>query len=135
MNPIQMNIQSEEDIERAMFITKNIAEELGYQFKNILQLQLVTEEACTNAYEHCIREGFDSYQVTWNITADSFEIYVTQPGSMFPIIQKEEVILGLRGRGLILMFHIMDKVVVRQQGEYTELYMVKEREESLSEFI
>lgn len=123
-----MNIGSMDDIIKAMLTTKELAEKHQFPLSTIMKLQLVTEEACTNAWEYCLREGISTYMVIWNLTNTSFEIIVRQKGTVFPIVQVKDNQTGLRGRGLTLMMNIMDRIEVRDMGEYIELYMVKERE-------
>ncbi|WP_204524676.1 ATP-binding protein [Litchfieldia alkalitelluris] len=123
-----MTIATTDDIVQGMNRTKQLARERGFSENIVMKLQLVTEEASTNAYEYCAKHGLDSHIVIWNITNSTFELIVRQKGSVFPIVQENDLKSGMRGRGLKLIVSLMDQVEVREQGEFIELYMKKEKE-------
>lgn len=118
-------ITSEEDILTAMSITRELARITGFPEKEILFLQLATEEACTNAFEYSDKQTNDPVKVTWSIFRRNFELIVTQRGSSFSLVQRNEVNIGLRGRGLQLISHLMDEVRIEPREEMVSLYMKK----------
>lgn len=126
---IQHEIKTQDDIYEAMQCTKSVANEFGYSANLILKLQLVTEEACMNAYEYCGKQKYSSFNIKWHVDENSFEIFVIQIGGLFPLIKKEDANQGARGRGLTLIMNLMDYVSVSQEGPFVVLYIKKNKEE------
>lgn len=127
MDFIEKEISSEDGIYNAIKLTEKLALDHGFSFRDAMKLQLVTEEACTNSFEYCLRENIPSFSVKWKLAEGSAEITVRQRGCVFPLAQREETGLGLRGRGITLILNLMDKVEVREDSEYVELYMRKRK--------
>lgn len=114
-----------EDISMAMEQTKSFAIESNLEEKDILFLQLVTEEACYNAYEYCFKNNKNSFSVIWSIDNDSFSLTVLHEGELFEVKAVAEINFGLRGRGLQLILAIMDDVKIHKKGKIVQLEMIK----------
>ncbi|USB31748.1 ATP-binding protein [Paenibacillus sp. YPG26] len=126
MNHTMKDIKSKDDIADAMEITANLARKCGCSYPQTLKLQLVTEEACMNAYEYCQEQTHSSFQICWSFRNKKFEIVVRQTGGTITLLQKNDVNVGLRGRGLTLILSLLDQVEVRKVNQFVELYMMKE---------
>jgi serine/threonine-protein kinase RsbW len=113
------------DILRAMEITREEAASLGFSPNQIILMQLVTEEACTNACEYGSNEREKPVVVSWRIRDGYFIITVRQTGSVFHIQMDKEIKLGIRGRGLQLIMRLMDGVKLISKGQYVYLRMIK----------
>lgn len=120
-------IRNADDIVLAMKITKKIADSTGFSENESVLLQLVTEEACMNAFEHGCPCDNCEFLVTWSVEADIMEIRVRQNGEVFNLNNEHPVALkGIsRGRGLLLIQGIMDEVKLIPTGAYVTLLMRK----------
>lgn len=123
----EREIKNEDDIFEAMKYTELLAYQQSFNINEIMKLQLVTEEACTNAYEYSVKHGKQSFKIQWLVTPEFFEMVIVQEGQVFPLVQRDEVNKGLRGRGITLILNLMDVVEVRENNNFVELYMRKER--------
>jgi serine/threonine-protein kinase RsbW len=121
----QCTVREFVDIRRAMEITREEAASLGLPPNQILLMQLVTEEACTNAYEYGSNEREKPIVVSWSIRDGYFVITVRQTGSVFHIEMDKEIKQGIRGRGLLLITRLMDGVKLFSKGQYVYLRMIK----------
>ncbi len=122
----QCTVRGPVDICRAMQITAAEAAKAGFEEDQIVLLQLATEEACANACEYA-QAGRDPVFVTWRTRAGSFMITVRQNGHPFPldVPQLPEVNTSARGRGLLLILHLMDEVKQLRRHPYVYLRMAK----------
>lgn len=121
---IERYIRTKDDIYEAMKCTEMLLTMKEFSQTSILKLQLVTEEACTNAYEYCLKSGLWPIQVEWRITPNAFELIVRQKGKRIPLTNKKNIInSGPRGRGITLILNLMDEVEVREGEGFVELYM------------
>lgn len=122
-----LKIMSIEDISKAMEITDKCSNLMSFDPKEKLFLKLATEEACMNAYEYCVKHGHLSIKVCWNVNEDGLTINIVHKGEVFPIERKDkdEVNVGLRGRGLQIIQNIMDNVCVNQREEKVCFSMLK----------
>lgn len=117
------------DIALAMETTKKIAKHTGFTEHESIMLQLVTEEACMNAFEHGHPLGHCDFRISWLVDADTMEIKVCQNGDSFEL-QNDPVTpvrSGSRGRGLVLIQGIMDEVKLIPSSSYVSLLMRKRR--------
>ncbi|WP_167568911.1 ATP-binding protein [Brevibacillus migulae] len=125
---IKKRIFNEADIWDAMAQTERIAREMAFPASEILYLRLVTEEACTNAFEHYSSVQTLPYEVRWQIHPDRLEIMIRECGQLFSLPAGGTLNpQSLRGRGLPLILHLMDEVNVRQEETYIEFTMRKDR--------
>ncbi|GAE25979.1 hypothetical protein JCM9140_2004 [Halalkalibacter wakoensis JCM 9140] len=124
---LEKEIVNKDDIYDAMKYTEKLAEKAGFSYDVVLKLQLVTEEACMNAFEYCQSRKIASFHLLWNIQKDFFEMIVKQKGGYFTLVEKSAVNKELRGRGLTLIMNLLDRVEVKQESEYVTLYMRKEK--------
>ncbi|MDZ5474111.1 ATP-binding protein [Bacillus sp. 31A1R] len=106
--------------------TEKLALQKDYPPNIVMKLRLVTEEACTNAYEYCKSKGYKSLFIKWAVTSKTFEIFVRHKGELFEITKDDQINTSLRGRGITLITNIMDQVELREENNYVELYMMKE---------
>lgn len=122
-------IHSRNDIALAMETTRRIAVRTEFSEHESILLQLVTEEACMNAFEHGCPSGTCEFRVSWLVESDIMEIRVCQNGESFEMSneQTEPVKIGSRGRGLVLIQGIMDEVCLIPTGPYVTLSMRKKR--------
>lgn len=121
-----MQIESDDDILRAMDMTVQLAEQLEIPPNEYIMLSLVTEEALVNAWDYCKKTGELSISIQWEMVDQVFEISVTQIGVEFNIEKTEDINYGARGRGIQLMLHIMDSVWLEQLGNrFVTLHMIK----------
>jgi serine/threonine-protein kinase RsbW len=120
-------ISSKEDIMAALEMTKEMAKAADFTEMDSIFLRIATEEACMNAYEHSRGQNDRSIEVTWVITSDSIEISVSQKGGAFEIAALEDPGVRLRGRGLALIWGIMDEVKLIVAECYVTFWMRKER--------
>lgn len=133
---LNLLVQMTDDISRAMDMTDEIANEMGFIQYDRLFLRLVTEEACTNAYENCQKTDQEGFWIRWDHShTDYLSIFIKQIGKKYPFAPMIEENRGLRGRGLQLIVNIMDYVQVQENGEYVELIMQKYMTQSLKEGI
>lgn len=123
---IEKKIKTEQQIIEAMHCTANLAKKYGFPTTMILKLQLVTEEACTNALEYCQHQNISFFKVKWKVKSNRFELSVKQKGGEFTLAQQEEVNTGIRGRGLFLIQQFVDLVEIRKDKEDVELLIIKE---------
>jgi serine/threonine-protein kinase RsbW len=121
------NIASKEDIIISMGITDEMALAAGFTETDSIFLKLATEEACTNALEHC--EGCDNVdvEVNWLVDLDRMEICVCQIGGWFEFPHALQADLAPRGRGLALIQGIMDEVRLFQTSTHVVFWMRKDR--------
>ncbi|SEU23579.1 ATP-binding protein [Paenibacillus sp. NFR01] len=121
-------MHNSDDIVKAMDITRSLAELTGFSEHDCVLLQLVTEEACMNAFEHGCPMGNCEFRISWTVDADAMEITVCQSGE-FELQPNREAPLkgGSRGRGLILIQSIMDETRLIPTGIYVSLVMRKGR--------
>ncbi|OCA81955.1 hypothetical protein A8F95_14665 [Bacillus wudalianchiensis] len=123
---ISKRIKTKEDIFSAMTVTEELANEQEFSIHDVIKMRLATEEACTNSYEYCRAKGMSYFLIKWSATPSLIEITVRQKGkASFPLIEQADVNTGLRGRGIALMVHLMDKVEIRRRKNCVELYMNK----------
>ncbi|MEK4324527.1 ATP-binding protein [Paenibacillus sp. FSL R7-0297] len=115
------------DIALAIDITRKIAQISGFSEHESILLQLVTEEACTNAFEHGSSSDICRFRISWLVESDIMEIKVCQNGPSFELHNGEVFPVGLHGRGLMLIHGIMDDVRLISEGAYVTLYMCKKR--------
>jgi len=120
-----MMIMETADILKAMDMTEQLANEVGFLPRDCLFLRLATEEACTNAYEYCQKTGRLPFKIFWKIDTDQFTMIVKQRGGCFSVAQTDGVNTGSRGRGLQLITHIVDDVYVKRAGNNVLLCMCK----------
>lgn len=124
--PRQCTVRGPVDICRAMQITAIEAAKAGFDPGQVALLQLATEEACANASEYAQTDK-DPIFVTWRACGGSFTITVRQTGHPFPLAYppRPEANTGARGRGLLLILHVMDEVKQLRRHPYVYLRMVK----------
>lgn len=120
-------VTSQQDIIDSMDITEELAMHDGFSSRDVLFLRLVTEEICTNSYEHCVRHGYSSFYIRWRSERDRFEMMIKQEGEMFPLSLCDGVQYGRRGRGMQLVFQLMDAVEVKQRGKFVTICVSKKR--------
>ncbi|WP_379163706.1 ATP-binding protein [Paenibacillus sp. sgz5001063] len=122
-------IHTRSDIALAMETTRRIALLTEFSEHESILLQLVTEEACMNAFEHGCPSGNCEFRVSWLVESDIMEIRVCQNGESFELEneQAQPVKIGSRGRGLVLIQGIMDEVRLIPTGPYITLSMRKKR--------
>ncbi len=118
-----------DDIALAMEITRTIAARAGFSEHDSILLQLVTEEACMNAFEHGCPAGNCMFKITWLVQSDVMEITICQSGEAFELHNDplSPVKTGSRGRGLVLIKGIMDEVKLIPSGAYVTLLMRRGR--------
>lgn len=120
-------VKDEDDILRAMDITTEVAQEIGFPDNGVLFLKLVTEEACTNAYEYCSHSGQAGFLIKWDPhIRESLTIFIKHKGKKYKITKENKVNFGQRGRGLQLITSLMDYVEVNEMGGYIETVMQKD---------
>lgn len=124
---MEKEIYTKEDIYKAMKFTEELANEHDFSPNEVLKLQLVTEEACTNSHEYCEKMNYKSFSIKWAVTSKGIEILLRQKGSSFPLVQQHEINKGKRGRGIPLILNIMDEVWVKEDQDHIEFYMRKEK--------
>ena len=127
-----LEIRDYEDILTAMQMTKTLAEELGFSAKETLFLQLATEEACTNAYDHGALERTGYFEIQWAAIHATIEIAVYQESWPFDVDLRALAELterndGPRGRGLVLIAGLMDELGVTRSGRLVKFSMRKTR--------
>lgn len=133
---LSLLVKKADDIFCAMDMTDEIANEMGFIDYDILFLRLVTEEACMNAYEFCQKTNQQGFWICWDLNQkDRLSIFIKHLGKKFIIAPMNEPNRGLRGRGLQLIFNVMDCVQVQENGEYVELVMRKYLTQNLRERI
>ncbi|WP_339232682.1 ATP-binding protein [Geobacillus sp. FSL W8-0032] len=120
-----MTIMKPADILKAMEVTEELAERMGFLPCDCLFLRLATEEACMNAYEYCQKVQKLPFRVFWKIDEGQLMIVVKQQGGCFSITNHDTVNTGPRGRGLQLIAHIVDDVYVKQEGNNVLFCMCK----------
>ncbi len=122
-------IYKPDDIALAMETTRTIAAQAGFSEHDSILLQLVTEEACMNAFEHGCPAGNCMFKITWLVESDTMEITVCQNGEAFELHNDpaSPVKVGSRGRGLVLIQGIMDEVRLIPSGAYVTLSMRRRR--------
>ncbi|OKP85128.1 hypothetical protein A3844_17920 [Paenibacillus helianthi] len=122
-------IHSRSDIALAMKTTHRIAMLTEFSDHESILLQLVTEEACMNAFEHGCPSGTCEFRISWLVESDIMEIRVCQNGGSFELSNEptQPVKIGSRGRGLVLIQGIMDEVRLIPTGPYITLSMRKKR--------
>lgn len=117
-------IHSEDDILNAMTKTSTLAERMGFPPREQTLLCLATEEAIVNAMEH--GEGQPPFvEVDWEMKTDALQLAIKQKGKHFKLLEKSNEPYSLRGRGLQLILHIMDKVWLDEQDGFIILHMKK----------
>lgn len=108
-----------EQIQEVCEFVASGAQEAGFDEDTIFQLQLATDEACTNVIEHAYGgEGVGNLRIDWRINGHDFAIIIHDNGRSFnpedvPAPSgREENNLDLRvgGLGLYFMRNLMDKV-------------------------
>lgn len=117
-------IHSEDDVLEAMTKTGKMAERIGFPPKEQTLLCLATEEAIVNALEHGEKQH-PFVEVEWETETDAFQLAIKQKGKRFKLLEKEHEPYSLRGRGLQLILHIMDKVWLDEKDGFIILYMKK----------
>lgn len=124
-----LNIYKTDDIALAMEITGTIAARTGFSEHDSILLQLVTEEACMNAFEHGCAAGNGVFKISWLVESDIMEITVCQNGEAFELHNElaPPVNGGSRGRGLVLIQGIMDEVRLIPSGAHVTLSMRRRR--------
>jgi serine/threonine-protein kinase RsbW len=122
-----LHISNKEDIITAMELTKEMAETEKFSATDSIFLQLATEEACVNAYEHSNVQQDKEIEVIWLVTSMEMEISVCQKGGVFEMPSYMEPNLEPRGRGLALIRIIMDEVRLITSGAYIILKMYKKK--------
>ncbi|WP_409343034.1 ATP-binding protein [Paenibacillus sp. MBLB4367] len=127
-----LEVRDCDDILTAMQMTRTIAEELGFSPEETLFLQLATEEACTNAYDHGAMKRTGYFEIQWTAHAATIQICVRQESRPFDIDLRALTELterndGLRGRGLILIAGLMDELGVVSHGTQVTFSMKKTR--------
>ncbi|WP_379132023.1 ATP-binding protein [Paenibacillus sp. sgz500958] len=122
-------VHGSDDIVLAMETTRKIAETAGFSERTSVLLQLVTEEACMNAFEHGCPIGNCEFIVSWVVESEVIEITVRQNGEAYELQHDlPNPIKGTsRGRGLVLIQGIMDEVKLIPTGAYVTLSMRKSR--------
>ncbi|AGT30760.1 sigma-B regulator [Geobacillus genomosp. 3] len=123
-----MTIMKTADILKAMDITEQLANEVGFLPRDCLFLRLATEEACMNAYEYCQKTRRLPFKIFWKMDTARFTIIVKQRGGCFSAVKTDGVNTGPRGRGLQLIAHIVDNVYVKRAGNNVLLCMCKCKE-------
>jgi serine/threonine-protein kinase RsbW len=120
-------ICTKNDILISMGITHDLALDAGFTETESIFLQLVTEEACTNAMEHC--EGFGSidFDVNWLVELDRMEVSISQKGGWFEFPDALQADLAPRGRGLAVIQGIMDEVRLIQTSTNVVFWMRKDK--------
>jgi serine/threonine-protein kinase RsbW len=129
MNRQFLNIYRVDDIVLAMGITKKIAESTGFSEHDSVLLQLVTEEACMNAFEYGFPLGICDFKIAWLVESGIMEITVGQNGEAFELhhdLASQMKCLS-RGRGLVLIQGIMDEVKLIPTESYVTLLMRRGR--------
>lgn len=103
----------------AMDMTDEVCRELKLTEKERFHLRLITEEACTNAYEYCLYKRYDYYFVYWEFECNYLMLTFSHPGEGFslpsPFFQPK---LEERGRGLVLIQSLADVMRIEKQGDY-----------------
>lgn len=116
-----------DDILIAMERTKDMAIDIGFEENDILQLQLVAEEACTNSYEYVLQER--AFPILFILKQDQnyIEIFIKQQGGnlSFENVDDSKTNYSLRGRGLSLIRTIMDECRVTKDEFLTIIYLKK----------
>lgn len=120
-------IYKRNDIALALEITRKIAQISGFSEHEAILLQLVTEEACMNAFEHGSPTDICRFRISWMVESDIMEIKVCQNGGSFELHHEHASPFGLHGRGLMLIQGIMDEVRLISEGAYLTLLMTKKR--------
>jgi serine/threonine-protein kinase RsbW len=117
------------DIALAMDTTREIAGITGFSEHESILLQLVTEEACMNAFEHGSPSGICSFRIFWRVESDVMEIKVCQHGGGFELHNEvvSPVKAGSHGRGLMLIQGIMDEVRIIPTDACVTLCMRKKK--------
>jgi serine/threonine-protein kinase RsbW len=110
--------------------TKLLAEGMGFPAQEILFLQLATEEACTNALDHCVLLGYGCCEIHWYGSDTTIQIMVCQEGRAFDFdksacTEMEEYNDGLRGRGLVLITGLMDETEILHDEDHVMFIMRK----------
>ncbi|MED4352333.1 ATP-binding protein [Schinkia azotoformans] len=133
---LKLLVKKADDISRAMDMTDEIANKMGFIHYDRLFLRLVTEEACMNAYEYCQKTNQQGFWICWDHNhKDCLSIFIKHRGKKFAITPMNGINRGLRGRGLHLIVNLMDYVQVQGCGEYVELVMTKCITQNLKEGI
>ena len=97
-------------------VTKIIASRMGFEDRDIEELRVAADEACSNAIRHGRRRGKRSkIEVTFNVKPGELEICVKDNGKGFDP-DSVELPFGERlkcrgGRGIFIMKSLMDEVV------------------------
>ncbi|ETT30734.1 ATP-binding protein [Paenibacillus sp. FSL P4-0338] len=120
-------IYNRDDIVLAIKTTRKIAQISGFSEHESILLQLVTEEACMNAFEHGSSSDICRFRVSWLVESDIMEIKVCQSGGSFELHHEQVSPFGLHGRGMMLIHGIMDEVRLISEDAYVTLYMTKKR--------
>jgi serine/threonine-protein kinase RsbW len=122
-------IHDKDGILKAMDVTEQLANALGFSSLQQLFLRLAVEEVCTNAYEYCQRTKQKHFHIRWHVVKNCLNICIRHQGKLFEVKRDDRVNISARGRGLQIVLHIMDEVDVQVKGRYVILCMSKYRGE------
>lgn len=120
-----ITIKCEGDIIESIEITEKIASSVGFDEKDQLFLKLVTEEACMNSYEYIQANGIEFFNIYWKKEINYIKIILKQKGKTFNLHFNETINKGERGRGLKLIFGLVDRVLLSEEDEYITFSMEK----------
>ena len=120
-----MTVKTEGDIVQSIEITEQLAINVGFDEKDQLFLKLVTEEACMNSFEYIQANGIEHFEICWIKEEGYLKILLKQKGKKFNLHFSDNVNKGERGRGLKLIFGLVDRVLLTEQDEYVTFSMEK----------
>jgi serine/threonine-protein kinase RsbW len=132
----QLTIQaSTECLSEVRHFISDVSKRIGFQKKQIGEIELAVDEACTNIIKHAYQNsGLNSIELTVRDLSDRIQITLRDTGIPFdPKMYKKPNLENriknrLRGGvGIYLILNLMDKVEydVREDGNVTSMYKYK----------
>jgi anti-sigma regulatory factor (Ser/Thr protein kinase) len=104
------------------FISK-AAKNCFFSHRDIFDITLATNEAVANAIEHGSARADSIVKVSYRCVKGNFIVKVKDTGRFSKVINMNNN--GYRGRGIMLMLALMDRVAFDETPQGTEVYLIK----------
>lgn len=115
------------------FIT-SVARRVGLSEKQVFEVQLATDEACTNVIEHAYRSAEGSVHIVCLLDEDGLEVQIHDTGDSFdpekvtaPNLDAPLEDRNMGGLGLHFMRSVMDEVRFEFNQHGNHLRMIKRK--------
>jgi anti-sigma regulatory factor (Ser/Thr protein kinase) len=116
-----------EKVSKVRDFIKHFASECQLSHKDLFDLQVAVGEAVANAIEHGSPSGEKNcVKITAICNLEELTIFIEDEGIFKRKLPSPEVSERYRGRGILLMLALMDKVVVDKTAYGTKVILTKQ---------